>query len=385
MRIALLNYDYLALPTAMQLLTRFAPLQWQAEGLHQAGAGAVHVFQRFHTAQDFTHNGVAYHFWADGLPNELRLAHRPSTLHRAVGQLQPDVVHAHGLVFPLQAAALRRSLPAHTALVLQQHSELPGHPVKRVLQRLCFRGVDAFLFPTAGMAVAWQRARIVSTQPTHILQETSRLIQPADKAAARAITHMTGDPALLWMARLVPAKDPLTVLSGFEQVASTMPEIKLYMGHGCNDPLLESVRERIARSAVLQRSVVLLGEVARADLDAYDQSADYFVSGSTRYGGIIALLEAMGCGAAPIVTDTEAFRSMTDDGRLGRLWKVGDANAFAHALGDAIRDELHVRQRTDILSHFQEHLSLPVLSQRSLQLYAQAVSARQQHRGGHGR
>lgn len=384
MRIALLNYDYLALPTAMQLLARFAPLQWQAEGLHQAGADEVHVFQRFHQTENFTHNGVAYHFWADGLPNELRLAHIPSALHQVIKQLQPDGVHAHGLVFPLQVAALRRSLPAHTALVLQQHSELPRHLVKRVLQRLCFRGVDAFLFPTAGMAAAWQCARVLTTQPTHILQETSRLIQPADQAAARAITHMAGDPALLWMARFVPAKDPLTVLAGFEQAAALFPAIKLYMGHGDNDPLLESVRERISRSQVLQHSVVLLGQVARADLDAYYQSADYFVSGSTRYGGIIALLEAMGCGAAPIVTDTEAFRSMTDDGRLGRLWKVRDANAFAHALGDAIQNNLHVRQRTDITNYFQEHLSLPVLSRRLLQLYAQVVSARQQ-RGGHGR
>ena len=344
MRVALLNYDYLALPTPLQMLARFAPLQWQAEGLQQAGA-EVHVFQRFHTTENFIQNGVAYHFWADGLPAELRLAQIPGALHRAVKQLQPDVAHGHGLRFPLQGVALRQMLSAHTSLLVQQHSELPGHPLKRMLQRLCFRGVDAFLFPTASMAAAWRRARVLGTQPVHIVQECSRPVQPCDTATARAITGITGDPAVLWMARFVQHKDPLTVLNGFEQVAQTLPGIKLYMGHGHADPLLAAVRARIALSEVLQRAVVLLGEVARADLDAYYQSADYFVSGSMRYGGIIALLEALGCGAVPVVTDIEVHRNMTDEGRMGALWQAGDAHSFANALLNAIQNNLHVQHR----------------------------------------
>ena len=370
MRIALLNYEYLALPTPKHLLARFAPLQWQAEGLQQAGA-EVYVFQRFHTSENFVQNGVVYHFWADRLPAELRLVQIPATLHQAVKQLQLDVVHGHGLRFPLQVAALRQSLSARTSLLVQQHSELPGHPIKNLLQRLCFRGVDAFLFPTAGMAAAWRRARVLGAQPVHIVQECSRPMQPGDKAAARATTGMRGDPAVLWMARLVQHKDPLTVLNGFEQVAQVLPEIRLYMGHGHADPLLAMVRTRIAQSYVLQRAVILLGEIARADLDAYYQSTDYFVSGSTRYGGIIALLEALGCGAVPIVTDIEAYRNMTDDGRIGALWQPGIARSFADALLGAVQNKLHTQHCERAIAYFNQHLSLSAVSENLMAVYAE--------------
>jgi glycosyltransferase involved in cell wall biosynthesis len=380
MRVAILNYDYLALPTPQDLLVRFAPLQWQAEGLCQAGA-EVHVFQRFHTAQDFTLNGVAYHFRADGLPAHLRLTHIPSALHQAIAQLKPDAAHVHGLVFPLQLAALQQALPSRTRLLVQQHSEMPGHLLKRLLQRVCFRGVHGFLFPTAGMAAAWQRARIVPTQRSHLLQETSRHVQPMRQPEARAITNMLGEPALLWMARFVSHKDPLTVLNGFEQAAQVLPGMRLYMGHGNDDPLLPAVQARMAQSQVLQRTVLLLGHIAREKLDAYYASADYFVSGSTRYGGIIALLEAMAHGAVPIVTNIEAYRNMTDDGRIGKLWPVGDAATFAQAVVNAVQTTLQRQQRHHVMHHFEQRTSLPVLSRQLMDVYEQTSALR--HKATH--
>lgn len=201
------------------------------------------------------------------------------------------------------------------------------------------------------------------------------------QAAARAITGLRAQPALLWMARLVPHKDPLTVLAGFEQAAHNLPGIKLYMGHGNNDLLLPAVRGRIAQSEVLARTVVLLGEIPRENLDAYYASADYFVSGSTRYGGIIALLEAMAHGVTPIVTNIEPYRDMTDNGQLGTLWQAGDADSLAKVMLETVRNNLNQWQRARLVNHFHQHLSLSVLAQRAINIYAQVVAARQ--RRGH--
>ena len=45
-------------------------------------------------------------------------------------------------------------------------------------------------------------------------------LRPLPRAMARAISGVHGDPALLWVGHLDANKDPLTVLEGFEQVAT---------------------------------------------------------------------------------------------------------------------------------------------------------------------
>src|SRR3546814_7612096 len=64
------------------------------------------------------------------------------------------------------------------------------------------------------------------------------------------------------------------------------------------------------------------------------RAADLFVSGSHAEGCGYSLLEALACGATPVVTDIPAFRALTGDGAIGRLWPPGDAVRLAEALVD---------------------------------------------------
>src|SRR5262245_8593747 len=95
-------------------------------------------------------------------------------------------------------------------------------------------------------------------QPIYEIAEGSNWFEPQDRAAVRVRTGMCGDPALLWVGRLDLNKDPLTILAGFEQALAVAPRARLHMIYA-DDPLLPEVQARIAGSAALRETVVLLG------------------------------------------------------------------------------------------------------------------------------
>ena len=68
-------------------------------------------------------------------------------------------------------------------------------------------------------------------------------------------------------------------------------------------------------------------------------SVDVYVApntGGESFG--IILLEAMAAGAPVLASDLDAFRSVLDDGRAGRLFPVGDPGALAAAANELLRD-----------------------------------------------
>src|SRR5262249_57697044 len=89
---------------------------------------------------------------------------------------------------------------------------------------------------------------------------------------------------------------------------------------------------------------VLGGGGPASEMAAVLSAADLFVLASRKEGSGYALLEAMACGAVPVVTDIPAHRALLGGGTLGLgaaaprlLWPVGDPGAFARALLDVAR------------------------------------------------
>jgi glycosyltransferase involved in cell wall biosynthesis len=80
------------------------------------------------------------------------------------------------------------------------------------------------------------------------------------------------------------------------------------------------------------------------------------------------LIEALACGAIPVVADIPTFRRLTKDGALGALWPPGSADAFVQALRDAqARDAASLR--TAIARHFEAELSWAAIGRRALAIY----------------
>jgi glycosyltransferase involved in cell wall biosynthesis len=371
MRIAILNLAWdPALTDPDALLAQYYGLTDWAEVLQSAGADAVVVGQRFGRDATIVRGGVTYRFACDSGPGRPGLLTGIARLLARLANECPDVVHINGLGFPRQTCEARWRLPG-AALVLQDHKDgFHRDPARRAVLRLGLARADAFFFTTPELADPWRAAGLIGPhQPVYaIVGASTALTRNPDPRVA-----LPGRPACLWVGRLVGVKDPLSVLDGFERAAVEIGDAHLTFMFQ-NDELLPAVQARIARSPILRPRVHLAGAIAHDDLAEWYSAADLFVLGSHQEGSGFALVEAMACGAVPVVTDIPAFRGITG-GRAGALWTPGRADELASALVRMARSDLD-RARRDTLDQFARHLARPAIGRRAMDAYQEVVDRR---------
>lgn len=382
LHVVVLNYTYdPGLASADAALDRYFALTGWAEGLRAAGA-RVTIVQRFHHDAHVERGGADYHFVADRHRPWLRRWQAPRRLHRRVWGLcsesvalgQPTVVHVNGLLFPLATRLLAASLPPECALVAQHHAERPWRGLWGLLQRWGLVRVDGFFFAARELAQEWiEQGCIRTLDAVHEVMELSSPFRHQDRAAARAITGLAGDPVVLWTGNLYPNKDPLTILAGFERLLARAPQAQLYMAYRYAS-LLPQVQARIASSPALRPAVTLLGEIPREKIAAYYNSADLFVQGSAREAAGAALLDALACGVVPVVTDIPSFRILTDGGRIGALWPVGSVDGFSDALLRVVERPLAPASE-QARRFFAEKWSAVAIGHRAVAAYRQALGS----------
>ena len=348
-----------------QLLDRYFTLTGWSDALRRAGAAQVVVVQRFHRDARIARNGVDYIFRSAAIP-------------AAVAACRPDVAHVNGLEFSVRTWRLRRALDPSCAVVVQNHGDggaIGRAPLFRLAGRATRVAVDAFLFAAHEHAEWWRRAGFIAPgQPVYQVMEASTRLMPRPRAAARRDTGELGSPAVLWVGRLNPNKDPLTVIEGFERALGDLPGATLTMIHG-EDDLLDAVRQRVRRSPMLIERVRLAGAVAHERIASFFSAADLFIVGSHHEGSGYALMEACACGAVPVVTNIPTFRLLTGEGAVGTLWTPGDAGGCRRALADVGRCDLDA-ERARLADHFTRELSWDAVGKRALQVYEEVRGAR---------
>jgi glycosyltransferase involved in cell wall biosynthesis len=366
MRILVLNCSYDNDLTAPDdLLNRYTTLTGWSDALLSAGATRVSVLQPFGSEARVVRHGVEYFF------RKTPVGGWPRLLSRTVSELKPDVVHINGLIFPWQAWWLRHALPARSVIVIQDHggAEPSRNPCRWITQRVGLGVADAFLFSAVELAAPWQSARLIARhQSVFAVMESSTTMRPLQREQARNISGVPGRPAMLWVGRLNANKDPLTVLDGFERALCDLPDAHLTMIYS-SEEWLAQVQTRIARSRRLTSHVSLRGYIPHDRLAEFYSAADLFLLGSHREGSGYALIEALACGATPVVTDIPSFRALCGNGAIGAVWPVGDAKALADSLVDhGSRDP--IAARAAVLDHFERELSWPVVGRRAMAAYA---------------
>jgi glycosyltransferase involved in cell wall biosynthesis len=368
MRVVVVNCAYdPGVADPERTLDAFAALRGWAAGLRAAGAD-VQVVQRHGRDAVLERDGVPYHVVAAGGRGRPRLFDPLRAVVRRTVGLRPDVVHVNGLVFPLPTRLLRRGLGPGPTLVAQHHAEAPWRGWRGALQRWGLAGVDAYLFTADAQADPWRACGVVrpAQRVFEVMEGWSGLMPPARGEARR----LPGAPALLWVGRLQAVKDPLTLLAGLDRLLDDVPTAHLTMVYGEAD-LLGEVEARLAARPRLRAAVTLVGRVPHDELGALYAGADYVVAASHREGSGFALSEALACGAVPIVTDIPSFAAMTDRGRLGGLWRPGDAEDFAR-----VARAVFARPRRALsdaaIAHHRAQLSTDAIGRRALAAYAAA-------------
>jgi hypothetical protein len=160
--------------------------------------------------------------------------------------------------------------------------------------------------------------------------------RPAATEVVEAVRARHGliRPYVLTVGTLEPRKNLLTLLRAFDRLGPDLRDHELVVvgGRGWRDgALLRALKERMPT-----RRVRWLGYVPESELAALYTGADLFVYASTLEGFGLPILEAMACGTPVVASDIAALREVGGD--AARYVPAEDDAAFAHAIGQALRD-----------------------------------------------
>ena len=195
---------------------------------------------------------------------------------------------------------------------------------------------------------------------------------PGDAAAARAVTGLHGDPAVLWVGHLDRNKDPLTVLEGVARTVADLPRLKLWCCFG-SAPLRPVVEARIARDPALRGRVHLLGRVPHQQIEMLMRAADLFVLGSHREGGNYVADRGARHRLAAAGYRYPVVALAAGPGAVGFLWQRGDA----HSLGKALRQGAAAsgaETRARVRAHFEGHVSSKAVGRKLAAAYREIAA-----------
>lgn len=357
MRIVLTTGYYDRAVSADLILARRVAFQRFAEELQTLGHDVL-VITPFKENAERVHNGVRHVFvraswWARVVSFGRSRYELATNILPPIADFQPDVIHFSGLTLDLNLWLISRWAKRNSVpIVVQYHGgEVARNGLRRWIQKGNVQRAAKLLFTAREQAREWEDwaglAKIVE------FTEMSSDFRP------KANRDLAGDPALLCVSQLVDHKDPFTILKAFMLIVRERPDAHLnwVFNHAT---LLPELLQFIAENS-LSDHVTLNENVPHADIERLQNGADFFIQASLRDVASIAVLEAMACDVTPILSDIPAFRRLTDGGRIGRLFPVGDAESLAAAVLQGKCD--------GIRAHFLAHHSYPALARQLVETY----------------
>jgi glycosyltransferase-like protein len=164
-----------------------------------------------------------------------------------------------------------------------------------------------------------------------------------ERAADRDALGLGDRLAVLTVGGIEPRKGSLTLLEGFAELRSQVPD---------RDPLLLIVggatlfdyRDEIdrftarARELGVSEHVRLVGTVTPAELERHYRAADVFAFPSTKEGFGLAALEALAAGLPVVASEIDVFLTFLADGESALLSPPGDGPALGRSLARLARD-----------------------------------------------
>lgn len=207
-----------------------------------------------------------------------------------------------------------------------------------------FRSLMRWCYPMADLVISVSRdgARELVTElglPDRLVTAIPNPV-PVEEIRARAAVPPDHPwltpgslPVALAVGRLEPQKDYPTLLRAFALLRRNRKARLVILGEGSLRPALE----RQIHELGLNEFVALPG--FQPNPFGWMAACDLYVMSSRYEGFPNSLVQAMACGARVVSTDCPTGPAeILEDGRWGRLVPVGDAEALAKALEEAIDD-----------------------------------------------
>jgi L-malate glycosyltransferase len=279
-------------------------------------------------------NGVTFHR-VDGplMRKKLRYVLAIPAIRRLIRQIRPDVVvgyriNSYGL--------LATASGFHPLVLVAQGNDLWEPAIQTLVSRFTARRADLLQTWAPHMT---RKLIELGGDPGRILTLPKGvdidLFNASDVPVSRSV--------LISTRQLRPEYNHELVLQAVAQVRQTVPGLR-YLA--CGDGPCRADLERFAAELGITPVVDFRGHIPHAELPGHLRQAQVYVSVIAEDGVSASLLEAMACGAFPIVTDIEPNRSWIKDGVNGFLVPPGDLPTLATRITSAFADtELRLAAR----------------------------------------
>lgn len=260
---------------------------------------------------------------------------------RIVLDLKPDVLHAHQVAGDGWVAA---ATAYHPFITTAWGSDLLLGPrrswAQRQLARWVLRSADAVTCVSSQLAEAARTLGADSERVTVAHWGIDTRIYsagPADTDLRRQLAPGLG-PVILSIRALQPVYNPLTLAQAIPGVLKQYPAAHFIIRtYAADSEILRQFQELVASSGAAN-NVTYVGELAdESSIAALYRLADIAVSIPVSDGTPISVLEAMACGAAPIVSDLPSLKEWIDDGGNGLFVPVGETPALTEAIVQLLR------------------------------------------------
>jgi glycosyltransferase involved in cell wall biosynthesis len=295
-------------------------------------------------------------------------------------RLRPDVIHANEFISPATTALLAKNFLGGVPVVITPHRSGLLGDVQRLQNRSGGLARLKALRDQAGAFVAISQE--IGTElsgmgvPAHKIHyinngvDTSRFA-PLDqdhKLVLRQNIGLSPDAlVVIFTGRLVREKRLNNLLAVWPALRTAFPKAELV--------LLGTGDQESALRQMAVEGVHFPGP--QSDVVPYLQAADIFVLPSEAEGFSIAMLEAMSCGLAPILTNVGGAAEIITEGQNGLLITPDDLPALQHAL-TILLQETKLRTSMGLAARqiVQAAYSVQISVDKLFQLYTQLTTAR---------
>ncbi len=260
------------------------------------------------------------------LPGFLRYPLAVPALKRCLEEFQPDLIDAH---FVPNYGVMGALLGRHPWSVAAWGSDLliagKRNAFQRARARTVLRSAELVICDSGNLAAAALRLGAP--------QKTLRMIPwGVDRERFRPSAERT--PGLLLSTRMhETVYDIPALLRGAAPVLQRRPETFLAIA---GDGSLLGKHERLAGELLPQGRYIFLGRLSPTELAGWLGRAEICLSASLSDSTSLSLLEAMACGAIPVVSDIEGNREWVGPDEGARLFPVGDVDAITRAVEAAL-------------------------------------------------
>ncbi len=290
-----------------------------------------------------------------------------------VGELAPDLVHAHSSKAGA-LARLARLLHPRVPVVYTPHGYAFAGHFKRESERRAYRLAERALAPLASrvIAVCEAEARLArGVGPPGRVRVVHNGVGPGGDRAPSGLGG-PGAPVVCALTELRPGKGVENLLEAFARPAPELDHARLTVwGAG---PDLEGLRARAAALGIAER-VTFAG--ATADPLGAIASADVFVLPSLAEAFPYVVLEAMSVARPVVASDVGGVREALDCGRAGVLVAPGDVGALATALRSLLSDPNGARALAAAgAQRVRQRFGVEQMVQRTLAVYGELIPLR---------